>query len=109
MLCAKFGLNWPSGSGEDFLISSMYRNYFLLEKGGVLEKKIFKSCQFTFIISQLSPLWEGRGSSFEQIWTPFTQWFCRRFLKVVNLFLLFPDYLPFGKGVALHLTKLESP
>ena len=33
----------------------------------VLEKKIFKSCQFTFINSRLSPLWEGRGPSFEQI------------------------------------------
>ena len=33
----------------------------------------------------------------------------RRFLKVVNLFLLIPNYLPFGKGVALHLNKLESP
>ena len=32
----------------------------------VLEKKIFKSCQFIFIISQLSPLWEGRGPSFQQ-------------------------------------------
>ena len=33
----------------------------------------------------------------------------RRFLKVVNLFLLFPNNLPFGKSVALHLNKLESP
>ena len=32
----------------------------------VLVKKIFKSCLFIFIISQLSPLWEGRGPSFEQ-------------------------------------------
>ena len=39
----------------------------------VLEKKIFKSCQFIFIISELSPLWEGRGSSFKQILIPFTQ------------------------------------
>ena len=30
----------------------------------------------------------------------------RRFL---TLFLLSPNYLPFGKGVALHLNKLESP
>ena len=37
------------------------------------------------------------------------QWFWRRrFLKVVKLFLLFPNYLPFGKGVALHLNKLKS-
>ena len=28
--CAKFGWNWPSGSGEDFLISSMYFCYFVI-------------------------------------------------------------------------------
>ena len=39
----------------------------------VLEKKIFNSCQFIFINSRLSPLWEGRGPSFEQTWIPFTQ------------------------------------
>ena len=36
-------------------------------------RRIFKSCQFIFIISQLSPLWEGRGPSFEQTWIPFTR------------------------------------
>ena len=31
MLCAKFGWNWPSGSGEeDFLVLSMYFRYFLI-------------------------------------------------------------------------------
>ena len=31
MLCAKFGWNWPSGSGEeDFLISSTYFRYFVI-------------------------------------------------------------------------------
>ena len=31
VLCAKFGCNWPSGSGEeDFLISSMYFRYFVI-------------------------------------------------------------------------------
>ena len=39
----------------------------------VLEKKIFKSCQFFFINSQLSPLLVGRGPSFEQTWIPFNQ------------------------------------
>ena len=54
MLCAKFGWNWPSGSGEkDFLISSMYFRYFII----------------------ISP-WKRRGPSLEQIWIPFTQgWF----------------------------------
>ena len=45
-----------------------------------------------------------------QVWLKLAQWFLRiRFLKVVNLFLLFPNYLPFWKGVTLHLNKLESP
>ena len=31
MLCAKFGRNWPSGSGEeDFLILSMYFRFFVI-------------------------------------------------------------------------------
>ena len=31
MFCAKFGWNWPSGSGEeDFLILSMYFHYFVI-------------------------------------------------------------------------------
>ena len=45
-----------------------------------------------------------------QVWLKLTQWFwLRRFLKVVDLFSLFPKYLPFGKGVVLHLNKLETP
>ena len=45
-----------------------------------------------------------------QVWLKMAQWFWRRrFLKVFNLFLLFPHYLPFGKDVAFHLNKLESP
>ena len=39
----------------------------------VLKEKIFKSCQFIFIISELSPLWEGLGPSFEQTCIPFTK------------------------------------
>ena len=33
----------------------------------------------------------------------------RGFFKVFNLFLLFPNYLLFGKGVVLYFNKLESP
>ena len=41
MLCAKFVLNWPSGSGEeDFFnfvnVFSVFHNYLPLEKGGAL-------------------------------------------------------------------------
>ena len=33
----------------------------------------------------------------------------RRFLNIFNIILLFRFYLPFVKGVALHLNKLEFP
>ena len=88
MLCAKFGWNWPSGSGEeDFLISSMYFHYFVI-----------------------IPPWK-RGPSFKQTWIPsakdvlcqvwlkLAQWFWRRrFLNFVNVFSLFRNYLPLEKG-----------
>ena len=51
MLCAKFGWNWASGSGEeDFLIFSI-----------------------TITFSLLSPLGKGRRPSFEESWIPSTQ------------------------------------
>ena len=52
------------------------RGYFvpsLVEIGPVVLEKIFKSCQFIFIISQIYPLLEGLGPSFEKTWIPFTQ------------------------------------
>ena len=94
MHCAKIGWNWLSGSrAEDFLISSMY------------------FCYFVYI-----------SSSFEQTWIPFTQG-CfvltlveiglvvleKRFLNLVDVFLLFHNYLPFKKGMVFHLNKLEFP
>ena len=43
------------------------------------------------------------------VWSKMAQWFWRRrFLIVLNVLLLFHNYLPFEKGVALHLNKLES-
>ena len=45
-----------------------------------------------------------------QVWLKLAQWFWRRrFLNFVNVFSLFRNYLPLGKGGALHLNKLESP
>ena len=83
---------------------------------------VLKFSIMKFSILQLSPFWEGRDPKFEnnlnhlhprmlcQVWLKLARWFWRRrFLKVVNLFLLFPNYLPFGKGVVLLLNKLESP
>ena len=45
-----------------------------------------------------------------QIWLKLAHWFWRRrFFNFVNVFSLFPNYLPLKKGGALHLNKLESP
>ena len=72
----------------------------------VLKKKIFKVRQCIFAIFLLSPLEKGRSPSFEevespspknascQVWLKLAQWFLRRrFLKFVNVFLLFHYYL----------------
>ena len=70
----------------------------------------------------LFTLLELNGSSFEQIWSPFTQgWFASNlveigpavmkkniFNNVVNVFLLFGIYLPFEMGGPLYLNKHES-
>ena len=44
-----------------------------------------------------------------QVWLKLAQCVWRRFLNIVNVFLLFRYYFPLEKGVALHLNKLESP
>ena len=75
-------------------VFSLFRNYLPLEKGVTL---LLNKVEFP------SP-----KDALCQVWLKLAQWFWRRrFLKVVNLFLKFPNYLPFGKGVALHLNKLE--
>ena len=57
LLCAKFGLNWPSGSGENyFLILSIYICYFVIYYYSLCGNEV----------------WWGHGLSFEQTWIPFT-------------------------------------
>ena len=80
---------------------------------------------FFFTTLLISPLLKGHGLSLKQpefsfskdaypmlwaIWLKLAQWFWRRRLfNFVNVFSLFPNYLPLEKGWALHLNKLESP
>ena len=101
MLWAKFGWNWPCGSGEeDFLISSMYFHYFVIISPW---KRVGP-----FVWTNLNPLhprmlcakfgWNWLSGSGEE-----------DFFNVVNVFSLFNNYLPLEKGGALHLNKLESP
>ena len=77
-------------------VFSLFRNYLPLEKGGVLH-----------LNKRESP---SPKDALSQVWLKLAQWFWRRrFLNFVNVFSLFPNYLPFEKGGALHLNKLESP
>ena len=44
-----------------------------------------------------------------QVWLKLAQWFWRRtFLNFMNVYLLFRNYLPLEKGMALYLNKLSS-
>ena len=102
MLCAKFGWKCSSVSGgEDFKkvfnhVFSLFCNYLLLRRGWLFIWKKLESS---------SP-----EDAFCQVWFKMAQWFWRRrFLKILNVLLLFHNYLPFEKGVVLHLNKLESP
>ena len=77
-------------------VFSLFHYYLPFEKGGALH---LNKHEFPSPRNTLCQVWLKQA---QQFWR-------RRFLKVVNLFLLIPNYLPFGKGVALHLNKLESP
>ena len=89
MLCAKFGWNWPSGSGKDHFLKTFHH----------------------FVI--ISP-WKRTGPF---IWTDLVLnmhvCFVRNFVEIgpvvlekkINVFSLFCNYLPLEKGRALHLSS----
>ena len=152
MLCTMFGWNCPSGSGERILnifnIILKFCFHLPLDRSVVvhlnkfesppskdvlyhlclklasmvLEKKIFKYFQYNFTILLSSPLGEGRGRSFEQIWIPSIQGCFVPSLLEIGLVVLEKKILqyfqynftisllsPHEKGVAFHLNKFESP
>mgnify|MGYP003692070963 CR=1 FL=1 len=100
MLCAKFGWNWLSGSGEeDFLILLMYFRFFVIispwERAAAL-----------YLNKLESPSPEN---ALCQVWLKLAKWFWRRrYFNFVNVFSLFRNYLPLEEGRALHLNKTES-
>ena len=76
-------------------VFSLFHNYLPLEKAGAL-----------YLNKLESP---SPKDALCQVWLKLAQWFWRRrFFNFVNVFLLFRNYLPLEKGVALHLNKLES-
>ena len=89
----------------------------LVEIGPVVLQKIsFKFCECIFAISKLSPVGKGRVASFLNPLHPRIFW-CQVWLKLsigsredfVNGYLLFRYFVPFEKGVALYLNKIETP
>ena len=101
VLCAKLGWNWPSGSREqDFLNTSMYYRYFVIISP--------LNRMWPFIWTNLNPIyprmicakfgWNWPSGSGEE-----------DFFKYFNVFLLFRNYFPLGKGRALYLNKLDYP
>ena len=73
----------------------LFHNYLLFEKGVALYLNKLKS--------------PSPKNALCQVWLKLAQWFCRRFLKFVNIFSLLRYYLSIEKGVALHLKKIKSP
>ena len=102
MLCAKFGWKCLRSSGEkDFkkfsiIFFLLLLNYLPFEKGVTLHLNKLESPSSKNVLCQ--------------VWLKLDQWFWRRrFFKDFNVSLLFHNYLPFEKGIALFLNKLESP
>ena len=83
----------------------------------VLKQKFFKYSPYIFIILLLSYLWESCGLLFVKIRIPSTQGcFVPNLVEIglvvlyiFSIILLSRFYLPFEKGVAFHLNKLDSP
>ena len=87
----------------------------------VLEEKIFKLDNVFLLIPVYLPLEKGVTLNLYKIKSPspkdalgqvrlkFAQWFLRKLLNFVNVCLLFRVYLPFKKGVTIHLKKFEFP
>ena len=79
-----------------FKIVLLFRYYLPLEKGVTFRLNKFES----------PPLKDALCL----VWLKLARWFwMRRFLNIFNIILLFRYYLLFGKGVALHLNKFDSP
>ena len=64
MLCAKFGWNWLSGSGEEDFKFSLFRNYLPLEKGGAPHLNKLES--------------PSPRDTLCQVWLKLAQWIWRR-------------------------------
>ena len=99
MLCAKFGGNWPSGSGEvDFFKFRQFifaiHNYFPLEKGGAFHLNKLES--------------PSPKDALCLVWLKLAQWFwSRRFSNFINVFSFFLNYLGVGPFILIKFNPLH--
>ena len=73
------------------------RRFFFRFRGPSFDKLEFPSSKDALLCTKFRWIWPSA-------------WFWRKIclVKFVNVFLLFSNYLPLEKGIALHLNKLES-
>ena len=99
MLCANFGWNWLSGSGEeDFFnfvnVFSLFRYYLPLEKGGALHLNKLESPLPKDVLCQ--------------VWLKLAQWFWRRRLFISSMYFHYLcNYLPLEKAGPFIWTNLN--
>ena len=117
MIFAKLGWNRPSGSREHFFkivkVYSLFRNYFPLEKRGVIQFPLFsfKDDLCWVLLKFAKWFWRRRFFKFANVFSAFEQtWIskdtlCLVWLKLAQRFSQFRYYLPLGKGGAIHLKK----
>ena len=87
---------WRRGLLNFVNVFSVFRYYLLLEKGKALYLNILES--------------RLPKDALCKVWLKLGQWIRRRrILNFVNVFSLFRNYLPLGKGGALLLNKLKNP
>ena len=89
MRCAKFGCNWPIGSGENcFKNLLMYFHYFVIKRGSLhfnnliysspkddlwfWRKRSFKKSSMYFQYFGIISLWKNEESFISKTWIPFT-------------------------------------
>ena len=98
-LCAKFGWNWPSGSGKDDFsnLFFFFHNLVIIFTSKKTEPFIWTNVN-PFTLKCIVPCWVEIGPVVLEGW----------FFKFVNLFSQFQNFPLLEKDRALHLYKFES-